>query len=301
MKLVTAILLLTSTHIQVYAQPVNWKKIEEQRADRVLIDPAHPPTKALLLGSFHFGYPNLDSHKTDSSKMIDVLSPQRQKEIRQLVDVLASFKPTRIYVESSNQPRIDSLYNAYREGKMALRRNEVDQVGFRLAKELNHPKVYAVDAGSFVGDNERKYTWIDSMWNNGAPVDSLRDKRWNGAYNRLYNAGDSTELVNTILESFLVMAEPLTLRRMLGNYLVGGFNTTGNSSPDVLAMWWYSRNLRIFNNILRTRPTSEDRILVIFGNGHMPIIKHCFESSPEFEVTELKDLTLKMQAAGKLK
>jgi hypothetical protein len=301
MKFFPAFFIIIFSAVQVAAQPVNWKKLEQQNADRILIDPVHPPTQALLLGSFHFGYPNLDSHKTDSSKMMDVLSPQRQKEIRQLVDVLASFKPTRIYVEGSSQKRMDSLYNAYREGKMALRRNEIDQIGFRLAKEMNHTKVYAVDASSFVNDNAQKYTWIDSMWNSNTQVDTLRDKRWNRAYQRLYDAGDSTELVNTILESFLVMADHLTLRRMLGHYLAGGFNTTDNSSPDMLAMWWYSRNLRIFNNILSTKPTSQDRILVLFGNGHIPIIKHCFESSPEFNVVELKDLVLKMQAAGKLK
>jgi hypothetical protein len=301
MKLFPALFIIIVSHIQAYAQPVNWKKLDQQKADRILLDQSHPPTKALLLGSFHFGYPNLDGHKTDSSKMMDVLSPQRQKEIRQLVDVLASFKPTRVYIESSNQQRTDSLYNAYREGKHALRRNEIDQIAFRLAKELNLPTVYAVDASSFADDNGKKYPWIDSMWNSPAQVNKTRDDYWSRKYKMMYDAGDSTELINTMLETFLVMADPMTLHRMHGHYLAGGFNTSDKSGPDILAMWWYSRNLRIFNNILSTKPSGEDRILVLFGNGHMPILKHCFEASPEFEVTELKDLTLKMQAAGKLK
>jgi hypothetical protein len=29
---------------------------------------------------------------------------------------------------------------------------------------------------------------------------------------------------------------------------------------------------------------------VLFGNGHMPILKQCFESSPEFQLVELKQL-----------
>lgn len=301
MKLFPALFIILIGYVQASAQPINWKKLDRQNADRVLIDPAHPPTKALLLGSFHFGYPNLDAHKTDSSKMMDVLSPQRQQEIRQLVAVLASFKPTRIYVESRSQRFTDSVYKAYMAGKYTLERDEVDQIAYRLAKELNLPTVYAVDASSFTDDNEKKYTWIDSLWNSPAQVNKTRDSYWNKRYKTLYDAGDSTELINTILETFLVMADPLTLRRMHGHYLAGGFNTSDKSGPDMLSMWWYDRNLRIFNNILSTKPASEDRILVLFGNGHMPILKHCFESSPEFEVTELKDLTLKMQAAGKLK
>lgn len=301
MKFLPVLFIIIICAAKAFTQPVNWKKLGQLKPDKILLDPANPPTKALLLGSFHFGYPNLDGHKTDSSKMLDVLSDRRQQEIRQLVNVVASFKPTRIYIESRSQRYTDSLYNAYREGKHTLRRDERDQIAFRLAKELNHPKVYAVDAGAFAQENYKKYTFIDSMWNNDFPVDSVRDKTFNQRYKQFYEIGDSLELENTMLESFLLMADPQTLRRMHGHYMTGGFNTINNTGADIQALGWYDRNLRIFNNILRSRPTSADRILVLFGNGHIPILKHCFEASPEFEVVELKELTLKMQAAGKLK
>lgn len=301
MKLIPALFIIIMCATKAFTQTVNWKKLAQLDPDKILLDPANPPTKALLLGTFHFAYPNLDGHKTDSSKMLNVLSAQRQREIRQLADVIASFKPTRIYIESHSQRYTDSLYNAYLEGKHTLRRDERDQLAFRLAKELNHPKVYAVDAGAFAHENYKKYSFIDSMWNNDFPVDSLRDKTFNKRYKHLYDAGDSLELENTILESFLIMADPHVLRRGHGHYMTGGFNTINNTGADIQALGWYDRNLRIFNNILRTRPASTDRIVVLFGNGHMPILKHCFQSSPEFEVVELKELALKMQAAGKLK
>jgi hypothetical protein len=86
------------------------------------------------------------------------------------------------------------------------------------------------------------------------------------------------------------MAQPSVLNRMQGAYLTGGFNTLNNDGPDIIAMWWYSRNLRIFNNILKTQPGPNDRLLVLFGNAHIPTLKHCFEASPEFKVVELKSL-----------
>ena len=58
----------------VTAQKVDWKKIDQLKPDKVLLSGDRQPAKVLLLGTFHFGYPNLDSHKTDSSKYIDVLS-----------------------------------------------------------------------------------------------------------------------------------------------------------------------------------------------------------------------------------
>jgi hypothetical protein len=128
------------------------------------------------------------------------------------------------------------------------------------------------------------------MWNKSEPVDSIRDQYWSKQYKTFYDAGDSVETTLTMLENFLLMAEPSTLYRMHGHYLTAGFNTQNNDGPDILAMWWYDRNLRIFNNILKTKPGPDDRIIVLFGNGHAPILKHCFQSCPEFEVVELKSL-----------
>jgi hypothetical protein len=293
MKRLLFLLLIMTGSMALYAQAVNWEKLEKLQADNILIDPAAPPAKVLLLGTFHFAYPNLDTHKTDSSRMVDVLSDRRQREIRQLLDAVAAFRPNRIYIEMSTQRRADSLYKAYREGRYALSRDEIDQLALRLAKELQLPQVYAVDASSFADEHYKRYPLIDSMWNSRAQVDPLRDAVMDRRYKRFYDAGDSLEMENTMLETFLLMAEPLNLRRMYGAYLTGGFNTSDNSGPDILAMWWYDRNLRIFNNILKTKPASGDRIMVLFGNGHIPILRHCFESSPEFELVELKDLVLK--------
>lgn len=274
----------------VNAQKVNWKKLEQLSPDKILLSGERQPTRVLLLGTFHFGYPNLDGHKTDSSKFIDVLSSVRQKELQELADVIMKFKPTRIYVEGWNAYFHDSLYGEYMAGRYKLGRNEIYQVGYRVAKMAGLSKVYPVDASNFANENYKKYPKIDTMWDRPNPVDSIRDKYWDAKYKEFYTAGDSVETTLTMLENFLLMATPATLNRMHGAYLTGGFNTKGNEGPDILPMWWYSRNLRIFNNILKTKPTAEDRIVVLFGNGHAPILKHCFFASPEFEVVELKSL-----------
>jgi hypothetical protein len=272
------------------AQKVNWQKINAMNPDKILLAGKRQPNKVLLVGSFHFGYPNLDGHKTDSSKFIDVLSAQRQKEIQELADVIKRFKPTRIYIESTRAAFHDSLYAEYLAGRYKPGRNEIYQVAYRVGKQMGLNKVYSVDDDDFISENYKRYTKLDSMANQSVPVDSVRDQYWGARYSKLYKTGDSIETTLTMLENFLLMAEPATLKRWHGNYFVQGFCTPGSDGPDVLSMWWYSRNLRIVNNILKTKPTAEDRILVLFGNGHVPIIKHCLEASPEFEVVELKSL-----------
>lgn len=284
----------------VMSQKVDWKKINSYPPDKVLLGGERQPTQVLLLGTFHFGYPNLDGHKTDSSLYVDVKSAQRQREIEELAEVIERFRPTRVYVESGDQSRIDSLYNEYRQGHYQLGRNEIYQIGFRVAGHLNHSKLYAVDAWPFSGEFSDQYKWIDSLWNFSAPVDSARDKYWAKKYKEWYTSNDSLKLRLTMLENFLFMAEPATLQRMHGHYVASGFSTKplsahdgGQQGPDILSIWWYNRNLRIFNKILRTRPTAEDRIVVLFGNGHMPILRQCFYSSPEFQIVELKSLLKK--------
>lgn len=281
------LLLISST---VFAQKVNWQKLNYLDPDKILMNGPRKPAKVLLLGTFHFGYPNLDAHKTDSSKYIDVLSAQRQKEIQELADVIMKFKPTRFYIEGWNQAFQDSLFNEYVAGRYKLGRNENYQLGYRVAKQAGLKKVFAVDASNFASENYKRYTWLDSMWNVNNPVDSVRDKYWGNKFSEMYTVSDSIETTLTMLENFLLMAQPSTLKRMHGAYLTSGFSTTESNGPDMLAMWWYSRNLRIFNKILQTKPGGEERIVVLFGNGHVPILKQCFESSPEFELVELKSL-----------
>lgn len=269
---------------------MDWNKIKRFNPDAYLLKAERQPTKVLLLGSFHFGYPNLDGHKTDSSKYIDVMSAKRQQEMSELVEVIKQFKPTRIYIEWYNQARIDSLYKEYRNNRFKLGRNEIYQLGFRIASEMNHSKLYTVDEQPFSHANRNKYVWIDSLWSSRIPVDSLRDQYWDARYKEFYTASDSAELSLSMLEIFLFLSQPAIQNRSHGHYLVSGFNTVSHQGPDALALWWYNRNLRIFNSILKTRPTSEERIIVLFGNGHMPILKHCFQASPEFEVVELRSL-----------
>ena len=108
--------------------------------------------QVLTLGVFHFNFPNLDFVQTAEEDQIDVLLPEYQKEIELIVEKLLVFQPTVVVVEvdPDSQDVIDSLYNAYLWGKYALERNEIMQIGFRIAKARGLQKLYCVnDWGSF--------------------------------------------------------------------------------------------------------------------------------------------------------
>ena len=102
-----------------------------------------PLAEVLVLGNYHMGNPGRDIF---NMKADDVLAPKRQAEIRELLDVLARFRPTKIALEASSSHAKIQLYQDYLAGKYELGRDERDQIGFRLGKELNLPKIYGIDA-----------------------------------------------------------------------------------------------------------------------------------------------------------
>ncbi len=243
------------------------------------------PAKVMLVGTFHFSHPNLDIHKIDKKNMRDILNRKSQQELQPLLDVLRAYQPTRIYLESDDQRWLDSCYNAFRSETLQTQSNERVQIGFRLAKELHLSKVYAVDAGELIND-----------WNNADSVllakvlgsDSIANKSHADSLNRIYSAyynyEDSITASETLLKAFQYLNNPRNLQLSHGAYLSGYFNTLSNYGPDFLSTWWVNRNIRIFNNVLLTHPTGADRILILFGSGHIPLLSQCFESSPEFKM-----------------
>lgn len=79
----------------------------------------------------------------------------------------------------------------------------------------------------------------------------------------------------------------------LGNYLTGIFKyeTKENEffGPDFVTGWWFNRNLRILRNIQKINAKPTDRILVIFGAGHMNLLNLLFDSSPEYKLVKVND------------
>jgi hypothetical protein len=59
-----------------------------------------PPVQVMILGVFHFDNPGLD---IANIQVENVLGDKRQAEIRQILDGLERFKPTKIAVESQKR------------------------------------------------------------------------------------------------------------------------------------------------------------------------------------------------------
>ena len=247
-----------------------------------------PEAEVMLLGTFHFADQGLDSYRPRFD--IDVRSPERQAEIESIVEQLAAFDPTRVAVERrpERQAELDSLYRAYRAGAHELGPNELYQIGFRLAARLGHERVWAIDAPA------RSYFpgMTQAQWDSAIAARPPVDTTWDAHYHRWYAYEDSLKTTMPLADFLLYMNQPERLLRSHGAYLTGTFEASAAQDDwwgvDAMSFWW-NRNLRIFSNILRLRQSPDERILVLIGAGHVPIIRHAVESAPGVRLVEVSE------------
>ncbi|WP_432410350.1 DUF5694 domain-containing protein [Rasiella sp. SM2506] len=244
--------------------------------------------KVLVVGTFHFDYPGLDSHKTTPEDQIDVLKEPKKSEVSELIAYIKKFKPTKIAIEANPNWNATKKLREYGEGKYRDKRDERYQLAMRTATELGLDTLYQVNAYSLSGDLYGK----DSIYLKKITGDvnwDYKEPLWKGFEN--WMAYDDKLIPKIKLtDYFKYMNSKESHQYGYGIYLLGNFKTENNQGADHLSIWWYNRNLRIFRNIIGITESPDDRIMVIMGNGHAAILRNLFESSPEYEFVEFDSL-----------
>ncbi|MCG7345864.1 DUF5694 domain-containing protein [Sporosarcina sp. ACRSL] len=235
--------------------------------------------KIMVMGTFHMG---------STSDMIEIekdsmLSPQRQKEIEEVVDRLKDFKPTKIAleVEKKKNDLINEEFTGFLKGDYQLQENEIDQIGYRLAKEMGHQEVYAVDWME-QGACQREINEVVEWTKEHQP--ELYEEIFCPFYQlELTAAGKSVkdlllyhnqpEVVDQTHRSYVNMARIKDAVQYVGmDWLI----------------WWYQRNLILFSNLSDLATAPEDRILFIVGGSHVRILENFVKESGLFECVSVQ-------------
>jgi len=224
---------------------------------------AAAPQKAhvMVLGAFHMDNPGQDIFNL---KVDDVLTEKRQKEIADTVATLKKFRPTKIAIEAKlGSKRVEKEYQDYLDGKYALTRNEIDQLGYRLAKELGHKQVYPIDVeGDFPFEKMQEFA------KKNGKEQQLND--WMGMIPKLLEKESEILKNGSVSDLLRFMNRDKQVREDQEAYM-DFVQFAGNGEypgPDLLAEW-YRRNVRIFSNIRNLISSPEERVLVIYGSGHL--------------------------------
>lgn len=240
----------------------------------------------LILGTYHFGNPGLDMV---NAEVDDVLSERRQAEIEAVAEALARFAPTKILLEM--EPTVEESFNAryqqFLAGDRALGPNEHDQLGMRLAAMLEHERLVGID----VHQDMNIQSVFEYAALNGQPeladglagyVDDIQtmitevhdSKRSTAQMLRSHNGEDARFGADQGNAFYMVMAEAGDNEHPVG--------------ADVVAAW-YQRNLRIFANLLRSIEGEDERILVIYGSGHLALLSEFVQQHPSLTLVSALD------------
>lgn len=228
-----------------------------------------PMARVMLLGLFHFDNPGLDAVKYEP---IDVMKPEQQQYLVGLAERLARFAPTRVLLEfpPTSDELMNERYSDFLAGGLELGRNEIYQLGFRVARLMELRRVHGVDAK--------------------APPAEL--KLWGYLSEQPERLGPVEQMIAAESERLQRMHRALTLREILamsnsveedrrnkGFYMLlnpvaaeGGLFHGADASAD----WWH-RNLRMYA-LIQAHAQPGERVLVIAGSGHTAILRDLLRS-----------------------
>lgn len=249
-----------------------------------VIDQPVEPARAevLVLGVYHMDNPGRDVFNMAAD---DVLAPKRQAEIAEVVAVLERFRPTKIAVEADfSSDRAAEDYTDYLAGEYELTRNEIDQLGLRLASKLGHETVYPVDVdGDFpfprLNDHVEAHDLSEQF---GALMEEI------GA---MVEAQGEYLASHSVLETLLFMNSEEKVAADVGFYYrQAHFGEPWNWAGADLVAAWFERNIRIYSNIVDLVESPNERILVIYGAGHLGWLQQNFTNDPTFRLRELAEL-----------
>lgn len=238
---------------------------------------AQEPTRVVIVGTFHMSNPGRDLHDVHAD---DVLAPKRRAEIAAIVGALARFRPTQVDVEWPADI-VAQRYEAFAQGKLPPSRNEVVQLGFRLAN-ASGAAIHGVDAdGDFPYDAVEAYAKAHGESDILARADTgvVAQVR---AEQHLLDTGSLAVVLRWMNDPGHIRTDNDWYSTMLN---VGG----GADQPgaDLLAAW-YRRNMHICAQIVQLAHPG-DRVVAIFGSGHAFLLRQCVSQMPGYELIEAND------------
>lgn len=245
--------------------------------------PSGDVVQVMVLGTYHFDNPGLDVVNIVAE---DVLTPKRQGELKLAAERLGAFQPTVIAVEKV--PRGGTLADAgfakFTEADLNSDRNEIVQIGYRIARQQGIDRVYAVD----VQDGEIEFFpfhRVQSFAEKTGQIDMINEMI--AKVQQEAGAMAANQKTMAMHELLIDENDPERTQRMHSELYYGLMKLADAEEQPGAALnyGWYARNALIFANIAASSQPG-DRIIVIYGSGHNYWLQHFVETTPGFQFVD---------------
>ncbi|MCF7568934.1 DUF5694 domain-containing protein [Sabulilitoribacter arenilitoris] len=267
---------------------------KKQEKQQIETDEVSNSKEILLIGTFHYNNPGADLAKT---KSFDILSEASQLELEKISSSINNYNPTKVFVEwpYNKQEELDSLYQLYLNDEYFKNenlsdfnlKNEIFQLGFKVAKENNLKKVYGIDyTGTTFPFSE---VMTDVVKNNQIELQAKIEKaisRFTEEFDSKIEAGES--LIE--LTTFLNKPEMRAFSNYFHNELMLLAGGTHDFYGPLLTSEWYKRNLYMWSLIQKQTEESDERIMVLAGASHTAMFDLFIKENKLWKVKELKDI-----------
>ena len=228
--------------------------------------------EVMIVGVYHLG---------STSDLIEVESKNDNDiklQAKEVVHALSRFKPTKLAVEAvwESQSKMNESYQNYQLDDSNPTKNEIEMIGFPLAKKSGISEVSCVD---WRGDDSENAP-IDDILQYAEEYEPERYKKLLTAHMKPVQREAEEWSRLSIIEGYKRINEAETVEMLHQFYME--FAMIGKEK-DYYAIdwltWWYKRNLILYTNVRRLITSSQDRVLLLIGGGHVHLIKQFLEES----------------------
>ena len=237
--------------------------------------------EVMIVGSWHMTGPGHDLHNLGTD---DVLLPKRQRELVEVAEALARFRPTKVAVESlagGAAPAKVEKYKDYVDGNLPPSRNEVVQIGFRIANSAGLADVWGIDVEAALPYEPVKRF----AQRHGAPYAEHLDAL-NASIERQLDRLNRILKTGTLADALRWLNDPARIEQHRAFYagMQQFSDAVDHPGPD-LAAAWRARNAAICARLVQL-VKSHDRVIVVFGSGHAYLLRQCVRDAG-FELVEV--------------
>ncbi|MDT0608461.1 DUF5694 domain-containing protein [Croceitalea rosinachiae] len=234
--------------------------------------------KVLNFGTFHMGL-TTDENKTE----FDENDEKNIKEVHQIAEKLAQFKPTVILVETvpDYNARLQEQYAEYAKNPQKRFKNpsEIELLAYELGRLVGAKRIYGVDHK--MGYNYKVAREINNQIDNQTiteyyknPFKGIEEYDDSNENNKDIPLLDKLKLCNADRYlDFLISINSDVLTHA---------GTDGNFEGADEAAKYYKRNLRMYSNINRINLKPEDRVFILMGASHTAFFRDFISRSPKY-------------------
>lgn len=254
--------------------------------------------EVLLIGTFHFNNPNFDAIKTDA---FSVMAERPQQELETITEKIKQFNPDKIFVEwdFDKQGELDSLYHLYVNGTYNsyiekykntdkftfYNENEMFQLAFRAGKKIGMNKIHGIDY--FV---DLPFDTVMNAIKQAKQTDLMNEI--NGFVKK--SGEDSNFKRKTMgLTQLILDLNTESSRNANAGFYLRSLNKAGSNESFAGAFSvseWYRRNLYMYSLVQKITQSTDKKIVILLGAGHISMIKEFIELENKFKIVELKDV-----------